>query len=407
MPSKAFPAAADSMPEEVGKEAVALCAGAEVGREDQGHDGLQLHDDVQGRTRGVLEGVTDGVTLHRRVVRLPSLGGRFDLLLGRGLLHVPQLRVVREAVLDVLLAVVPGAAGVGHGHGQLHGGDQGAGQQAKHRLHAEEGAREQGRADDKSARRDHLLQRGLCRDRDAPVVVRLELLAALQDRLALTVPQGELPLHLLDHLARGLAHGLHGEGGEPIRDHGTDEQEGKGDGLQDVDAVQFHADALQAHDEGAVQGQGHQCRRADGKALADGRCGVARGVQGIGAVAHVRGELRHLRDAAGVVGDRAEAVDRQARRQGREHAQGRQGDAVQVAQGERHVDVRGQHEDWDDAALVAQGHAEDDVHGGAGLAGRRQLAHGHVGVRREVLRDQADQQAADGAHGHAHEGFER
>lgn len=47
-----------------------------------------------------------------------------------------------------------------------------------------------------------------------------------------------------------------------------------------------------------AQGQGHQGCRADGEALADGRGGVARRVQGIGAATHLRVEQRHLRDAA-------------------------------------------------------------------------------------------------------------
>ena len=155
----------------------------------------------------------------------------------------------------------------------------------------------------------------------------------------------ELPLR---H-GSGLADGLHGEGGEPVGDHAADDEEGEGDGLQDVHAG-LHA---QAHDEGAVEGQGHERGGADGEALADGGRGVAGGVQGVRAAAHLGAEERHLRDAAGVVGDGAEAVDGEAAGERGQHAQGRQGDAVQVAELEGHVDGRGEHEDGDDAALVA------------------------------------------------------
>lgn len=66
---------------------------------------------------------------------------------------------------------------------------------------------------------------------------------------------------------------------------------------------------------------------------------------------------------------------------------------------------RRQHEDGDDAALVAQRQALDDVHRGAELAGGRQLARRHEGMRREVLGHQADDQATHAAHGGANEGL--
>mmetsp|Transcript_35486 Transcript_35486/g.76589 ORF Transcript_35486/g.76589 Transcript_35486/m.76589 type:complete len:700 (-) Transcript_35486:459-2558(-) len=396
-----------SIEEVAREEALPSGAGAEVGREDQRDDGLELHHDVQGGSRGVLEGVADGVALHGRVVGLPGLACRGLLHLGLGVLHVAELGVLGEAALDVLLAVVPGAARVGHGDGQLNRGHQGTGEKPEDGLDTEEGAGHQRRADDQGAWGDHLLQGGLRGDGDASVVVGLDLCAAAQDGLALAVRQGELPLHLLHHLARGLAHGLHGQGGEPVGDHGADEQEGEGDGLQDIDAGQIHGhvQALQSHNEGAVEGQTHQSSRADGESLADGSRGVASGVQSIGAITNIGRELRQLSDASGVVGNGSEAVDGQAGGQGREHAQGSQCDAVQIAEGEGHVDVGGQDEDGDDAALVAQGHAEDHVHCRAGLAGGGQLSHGNVGVGGVVLGDQSDEETADRAHGSAGEGL--
>ena len=200
-----------------------------------------------------------------------------------------------------------------------------------------------------------------------------------------------------------LADGLHGERGEPVGDHAADDEEGEGDGLQDVDAG-LHA---QAHDKGTVEGQGDQGGGADGEALADSRGGVAGGVQGIRAAAHLGAEERHLRDATCVVRDGAEAVDGEAAGERREHAQSSQGDAVEVAQLEGHVDARGQHEDRHDAALVAQGQALDNVHGGSELARAGQLTCGHVGVGGEILRYQADDETAHTAHGGTDEALVR
>merc|ERR1719313_431693 len=74
------------------------------GTEDKGHDGGQLHDDVQGGSRGILQWVTDGVTSDGVLVGSTSL-----------------LVIRAEATsLDVLLGVVPGATGVRHRYRQLH-----------------------------------------------------------------------------------------------------------------------------------------------------------------------------------------------------------------------------------------------------------------------------------------------
>mmetsp|Transcript_32713 Transcript_32713/g.84721 ORF Transcript_32713/g.84721 Transcript_32713/m.84721 type:complete len:256 (-) Transcript_32713:93-860(-) len=248
--------------------------------------------------------------------------GRDSILLRPRLLHEAQLRILGIAALDVLLAIVPGPSGIRHGDGELHGRDEGAREEAEDRLHAKESACDQRGADDQCSGANHLPQRRLRRNCDAPVIVRLDLCAAGEDAQTLRVCERELPLYLLHHFAGGLANGLHGESCEPVRVHGSDQHEREGHRLHDVDPrqVHVHIQALEAHHEGAVERQRHQRGRADGEALADGSGRVARRVQGVSALAHVGRELRHLRDAARIVGDRAEAVDGEAGREGGEHA---------------------------------------------------------------------------------------
>lgn len=60
----------------------------------------------------------------------------------------------------------------------------------------------------------------------------------------------KLLLHLLHHLHRRSSDSLHGHGAEPVGEHGSDQQEGERQGLQDVDAAR---DAETGH-KGAVQG---------------------------------------------------------------------------------------------------------------------------------------------------------
>ena len=68
--------------------------------ESEGEDSHQLDQDVQGRTGGVLERIADGVANDARFV------------------SVGLFAAVHLSVFDVLLAVVPGAASVGHHDGQ-------------------------------------------------------------------------------------------------------------------------------------------------------------------------------------------------------------------------------------------------------------------------------------------------
>ena len=89
--------------------------------ENDGYGGTQLDEDVQGGAGGVLEGIAHGVAHDSGLVALGALAA-----------------VV--AGLDVLLGVVPGAAGVGHEHGHGEAGDGHAAQQAHHAHRAEDQA---------------------------------------------------------------------------------------------------------------------------------------------------------------------------------------------------------------------------------------------------------------------------
>ncbi len=61
--------------------------------------------------------------------------------------------------------------------------------------------------------------------------------------------------------------------------------------------------------------------RTDGETLADGGGGVAHGVELVGASTDLFGEVSHLGDSAGVVGDGAVGVDSQLNTGGRQHTE--------------------------------------------------------------------------------------
>ena len=78
-------------------------AGDQAG-EHNGNGGAQLDQDVEGGTGGILEGVAHSVADDGGLVAVGALAAM-------------------GAALDVLLGVVPGAAGVGHEHGHHEAGD--------------------------------------------------------------------------------------------------------------------------------------------------------------------------------------------------------------------------------------------------------------------------------------------
>mmetsp|Transcript_9173 Transcript_9173/g.22841 ORF Transcript_9173/g.22841 Transcript_9173/m.22841 type:complete len:837 (+) Transcript_9173:48-2558(+) len=395
------------------EDATAFVDRLKVVGEYEGEDGHELHENVERRARGVLEGVAHGVAHDGGLVVLGALA--------------LKVRVGRVPPLDVLLGVVPRTASVGHGDGELDARHEAASEDAEDGVDTEEGAREERGHDHKGRRRDHLLERGLGRDVDALLVVRLDealedtdarldglarlhgLLAKASEAVRAGSDDGlvlDLRAHLLDHGAGGLADGLHGHGREPVRKHGADEEEGEGHGLKHVDA----GGDLEAHDEGTVEGERHERGRADGEALADGGGGVTRGVECVGAFTDVLRQLRkgHLGDAARVVADRTVDVDREAGGEGREHAEGSDGDTVGVAEREREEDDDGEDHDRDDGRLVAKREAVDDVSRGAALLARvGNLDDGAVGERGVVLGDEADHEAANDARRQADDNLHR
>lgn len=74
----------------------------------------------------------------------------------------------------------------------------------------------------------------------------------------------------------------------PVGKHGADDEEREGQRLQDVNAASHGAsNARQTGHERAVEGERHKGGATDGETLTDGGRRVARGVQGVGLLAHL------------------------------------------------------------------------------------------------------------------------
>mmetsp|Transcript_9186 Transcript_9186/g.37550 ORF Transcript_9186/g.37550 Transcript_9186/m.37550 type:complete len:343 (+) Transcript_9186:60-1088(+) len=330
------------------KVSLSIVNGHEKVGKDEGDDRHELHEDVERGAGGVLEGVADGVTDDGSLVEL-------------GALALDHAVYDDGTLLDVLLGVVPRAAGVGRGDGHLDGGGDGTREETRDGVDAEEDAEEEGGGHDEHRRRNHLAERRVGGDGDALGVVGGRVAGGTLEEAG---DLAELPGDLLDHLVRSLADGLHRHGGEPVGDHRAEDEGREDEGRHEGDRREVET---RAGDEGAEEGEADEAGGADGEALADGGGGVTRGVEGVGLLADSLGHLGHLGNAASVVADGAVDVDGEARGERAQHAERGESHAVHVHERERDEDDTGEDTHGDDGGLVAEREAVDDVGGGARL----------------------------------------
>ena len=122
------------------------------------------------------------------------------------------------AVLDILLGVIPSAAGVGHEDGHQDAGDQSAGQHAAQSAGTQQEANGQGSQNSHDAGNQHLLQSSGGGDGHAGLVVRLA--GAFHDAGDGT----ELSSYFFNHFKCSFPYGLHCECREQEGQHTTDQQ---------------------------------------------------------------------------------------------------------------------------------------------------------------------------------------
>ncbi len=145
--------------------------------------------------------------------------------------------------------------------------------------------------------------------------------------------------HFFDDFHRRAANRAHRERREEERQHAADEQTDERGCLAHVDHLQTRI-FLECSEES----QTHEACNGDCEALADRSSRVSCGVESIRSLAHFLRKTRHLGDAACVVCDRTECVDRERHAECCKHAHCARADAVEL----REV-IRDAHGDDDDA----------------------------------------------------------
>ena len=370
----------------------------EVVSEDEGEDGHELHDNVQGGSGGVLERISDSVSDDGGLVDITSL----------------SLQVtVRGGLLDVLLGIVPGSSSVTHADGQLNTSDKTSDEQTAHGIDTEESSSEEGGEHDHGSGGDHLPETGVGTDLDASIVVRPLSGVLVKQVGALS----KLPLDLINHFHGSKSDALHGHGGEPEGDHSSDDQEGKSEGLEHVDSVLekninsrvlvvcVFTELLDATDKGSEQGEADKSGRSNGEALSNGGGGVSGSVKSIGLLPDGRVELSHLGDSSSVVADRSVDIDGQSSGEVAQHSNRGKGNTVQISNGEAEVDNSGKDGDRDDGTLVPEGSSVNDVGGSSSLATVSDFPDGLVAVTGVVLGDETNDESSSDSGANAGESF--
>ena len=362
---------------------------ADDGRQDQQRNQVHhLDERVQGRSGGVLERVSDGVTNDRRTVSIAALS-------------------TMVTVFDVLLGVVPRSTGIGQVVGHQLADQNDCGQESTECVEVDAEADDHRREHGEQGRGGQLAKRRLGTDVDDWTV--FGQLLALHD-LAVS----ELLANFLNNNPSGPANGANGEGTEKEWHGATNEQPDEDLRVGNVDRqqVEHAAGVFQCLFDGVLRqdfsgcsfdeaGEQRHCGdhgRTDRKALGYGLGGVANSVETDHDALRLAVELtRHFGDTSGVVADRAEGVLRDDNAGGGQHAHAGESDKVerelQVAAAKHQRDTQGDgdSEHRVDRALHTACSTSEDHGCWASLGARGDFLDGAVMRGRVELGKAADQ----------------
>mmetsp|Transcript_13734 Transcript_13734/g.19409 ORF Transcript_13734/g.19409 Transcript_13734/m.19409 type:complete len:458 (-) Transcript_13734:442-1815(-) len=356
----------------------------EVGK-DQRQDCHELHDNVKGRARRVLERITDSVANDSGLVDLRSLW----------LLDAID---VDASLLNVLFGVVPCSSGVRGRDSHLHTGGNSSSKKACYSSVTEDDASDDRCAHDKDSRRDHFAEGGVRRNLNASRVISRSVarLAGKKSRDAL-----KLAHNLLHHLVGCESYRLHSHSREPVRNHSPDEKCRKDDRRKERDVFLTEVAAL---DKSTEERKANKASGANSKSFADSCSSVSCSVESVGLLANLLREASHFCNTSSVVTDRSVNIDTKASGKRSEHAESSKRDAKHVQDGKRKVNNESEQKHRDDDALVAEGEAVDDVCCSAGLARLSNFAGRLVRVTGVVFGNKADDRSCpetgpDASHG--------
>ena len=215
----------------------------------------------------------------------------------------------------------------------------------------------------------------------------------------------ELPAHFLDDRAGRAADRGHAHRAEQIRQQAAEQQadhdvrivqrEVERDAREVRDACRIRDEVLQVFVIGREQHQRAETGGADGIALGDRLGGVADRVERVGRLAHFLRQAGHFGNAAGIVGDRTEGVERDDHAGQRQHGGHRDRDAEQAGKAVGDEDAGDDDERRQRRRFHRDREALDDVGAVAGHRGCGDRLH-RTEIGAGVVFGDPDDQAGDG-----------
>jgi len=393
------------------------------GTENEGSDGGELDENVDGGTGGVLEWVSYGISdngggvLGVLLLDLLVLGGVnrlghvvTGLLLGEvgvvgelsggitlileGLDEVEEHSLggvtgsVKFTGFNHLLAVIPSTTSVGGGESNLDSRDDDTSEETSAGNVSEDKSDKEGRDDDDGTGGNHLGEGSLGGDTNALSVIGL---LSSHD-------SGVLSLDFLNHELSGISDGTHGEGREPVREHRSEKESSEGVGVEDVNGDGLVEGLSNTGDEGSEKSESDKGSGSNGETFTDSGGGVTSGIELISGFSNVFLEVGHLGDTSGIIGDGTVSVNGEGDGEASEHTDGRKGNSVHGGEVEGNEDGGTEADDWDDVGHVSESESLDDIGSGSEFTRLGKVLGGAVFVGGVVLSGGTDNHTGPESH---------
>mmetsp|Transcript_3233 Transcript_3233/g.4880 ORF Transcript_3233/g.4880 Transcript_3233/m.4880 type:complete len:261 (-) Transcript_3233:1355-2137(-) len=209
----------------------------------------------------------------------------------------------------------------------------------------------------------------------------------------------KLTLDFHHHLHGSKTDRLHGHGGKGKRDHATNDEERKRNGMKHIDPIGENPvprRMTNTTDEGSKESERYEAGRSNGKSFSNGGSCVTSGIKSISFLTDSRIELSHLSNTSCIITNRPVYINGKTSCQvGKESNSGKR-NTIKISQNKGPVDNNGKDKNRDDSTLVSQSNTVNHVSCSSSLARVRQLAHGSIRMGGVVFSDESNDKSSNG-----------
>jgi len=189
--------------------------------------------------------------------------------------------------------------------------------------------------------------------------------------------EDNLSLDLLDHLLGSISNSLHGQGREPVWEHGSEEKSSEGEWLKDVyieDVLWLEASSesgstishgrdsnIDTCNKGSKESKSNKASRSNGESLSNSSGGVTSGIKSVSVVSDSFVKVAHLSNTSSIVRDWTISIDGKSNWEASKHSNGSKGNSIHGSPLEGNKNGDSEADDWDDGGFVSKGKSNDDI----------------------------------------------